>query len=160
MMFGLLIPSGAKMALMAALAVAVGAAYWHYTVVKGERDLALQHVGALTVATTVQRTTIKNQEKAIGNWAKAQARMQVTLDALATAQVEANSTARRLNDVLSKHDLHALSLAKPGLIERRINSGTANIFRMFESETGGGDQQHSRDQAAGRSATPAKSKAD
>ncbi len=138
-MFGLLVPSGMKMALLAALAVAIGGAYWHYTVVKGERDLALQQVGALTVANTVQRATIKDQEKAIGNWANAQARMQKTLNALATAQVEANSTARRLNDVLSKHDLHALSLAKPGLIERRINSGTANILRLFRSESGGAD---------------------
>lgn len=139
-MLGMLMPSGIKMALLAAVAVAVAGAYWHYTVVKGERDLALQQVGALTVANSVQRTTIKDQEKAIGNWAKAQAQMQKTLDSLATAQVEANSTARRLNDVLSKHDLHALSLAKPGLIERRISSGTADILRLFEVESGGADK--------------------
>ncbi len=132
--------AGLKMALLVGLAVAIGGAYWHYTVVKGERDLALQQVGALTTANEVQRFTIKDQEKAIENWAEAQARMQVTLDALATAQVEANSTARRLNDVLSKNDLHALSLAKPGLIERRINSGTATDLQLFESETGGADQ--------------------
>lgn len=139
-MLGMLMPSGIKMALLAALAVAIAGAYWHYTVVKGERDLALQKVGALEVANTVQRATIHDQEAAIGNWAEAQERMQATLDSLATAQVEANSTARRLNDVLSKHDLHALSLAKPGLIERRINSGTADVLRLFESESGGADQ--------------------
>lgn len=139
-MIGMLVPSGIKMALLAAVAVAVAGAYWHYTVVKGERDLALQQVGALQVANQVQTATIKDQEQAIANWAEAQERMQATLDALATAQVEANSTARRLNDVLSKHDLHALSLAKPGLIERRINSGTADVLGLFESESGGADQ--------------------
>lgn len=138
-MLGMLGLSGIKMALLAAVAVAVAGAYWHYTVVKGERDLALQQVGALTVANTVQRSTIMDQETAIDDWADAQERMQDTLDALFTAQTEANSTARRLNDVLSKHDLHALSLAKPGLIERRINVGTADIFRLFESESGGAD---------------------
>lgn len=139
-MLSMLVPSGIKMALLAALAVAMAGAYWHYTAVKGERDLALQQVGAFKVANEVQRSTIKDQEKALGDWVEAQARMQLTLDALATAQVEANSTARRLNDVLSKHDLHALSLAKPGLIERRINSGTADILRLFESESIGADQ--------------------
>jgi hypothetical protein len=139
-MLGMLMPSNIKIALAAALVVAAGAAYWHYTEVKGERNLALQKAGALEVANDVQRTTIQDQEIAIANWAEAQARMQATLDALATAQVEANSTARRLNDVLSKHDLHALSLAKPGLIEHRINSGTANVFRLFESESGGTNQ--------------------
>jgi hypothetical protein len=140
MMLGMLMPSGIKMALLAALAVAIAGAYWHYTTVKGERDAAIAQVGALQVANEVQRSTIKDQEAAIENWAEAQARMQATLDALATAQVEANATARRLNNVLSKHDLHALSLAKPGLIERRINSGTADVLRMFESESGGVDQ--------------------
>lgn len=139
-MLGMLMPSGIKMAVLAALVVAMAGAYWHYTVVKGERDLALQQVGALTVANEVQRSTIREQESAISNWAEAQARMQVTLNAMSKAQVEANSTARRLNNVLSKHNLHALSLAKPGLIERRINSGTANILRLFESETRGVDQ--------------------
>lgn len=139
-MLGMLMPSGIKMAVLAALVVAMAGAYWHYTVVKGERDLALQQVGALTIANEVQRSTIREQESAISNWAEAQARMQVTLNAMSKAQVEANSTARRLNDVLSKHNLHALSLAKPGLIERRINSGTANILRLFESESSGVDQ--------------------
>lgn len=136
-MLSMLLPSGVKMALLAAVVTAIAGAYWHYTVVKGERDLAVQQVGALTVANQTQRSTIKDQETAIGKWVEAQARMQITLDALATAQVEANSTARRLNDVLSKHDLHALSLAKPGLIERRINSGTAAVLGLFESESGG-----------------------
>jgi hypothetical protein len=139
-MLGMLMPSGIKMALMAAVAVAIAGAYWHYTVVKGERDAAIAQVGALQVVNQVHITTIKDQEAAIGQWAEAQARMQATLDELATAQVKANDTARRLNDVLSKHDLHALSLAKPGLVERRINSGTADVLRMFEFESGGVDQ--------------------
>lgn len=126
---------GLKLALLAVLATAIGAAYWHYTVVKGERDAALMQIGSLKVVTADQRTTIRGQEAAIDNWAAAQIKMQKTMDALATAQVEANTTARKLNNVLSKHDLHALSLAKPGLIERRINRGTASILGLFESET-------------------------
>lgn len=135
MFAGLLGGMGLKMVLLAVLLTAIGGFYWHYTVVKGERDTALMAVGALEVAAAVNISTIKDQEKAIGQWADAQARMQATLDALAQNQVEANETARELNDVLGKHDLHALSLQKPGLIENRINRGTASILRMFESES-------------------------
>jgi len=141
MVGGLLGGAGLKVALVVGLAVAVGGAYWHYTIVKGERDAALQQVGALTLSNAVQVTTIEDQTKAIAEWSVAQERMQATLDAMATNQVEANVTAKELNDVLSRHDLHALALAKPGLIERRINSGTADIFRMFESASGEGDIQ-------------------
>ncbi len=135
MFAGLLGGMGLKLALMAVLVTAIGGFYWHYTVVKGERDTALMAVGALEVAAAVNIATIKDQEKAIGQWADAQAQMQATLNALAQAQVEANETARKLNDVLGKHDLHALSLAKPGLIERRINRGTAAVLGLFESES-------------------------
>lgn len=145
MMMSMLGGAGVKLAILAALAVAVGGAYWHYTVVKGERDAAMAQVGALEVVTTVQRATIHDQEAAIDDWVIAQKRMQATLDAMAQAQVKANEEARRLNDVLSKHDLHALSLAKPGLVERRINSGTARILGMFESESAGADHQHDGD---------------
>ncbi len=126
---------GFKLALLAVLATAIGAAYWHYTVVKGERDAALMQIGSLQVVTEDQRTTIRDQETAIGNWATAQARMQKTLDDLAAAQIKANTTARKLNGILAKHDLHALSLAKPGLIEQRINKGTVSILEMFKAES-------------------------
>lgn len=135
-MFGLSLGSlGLKFALLAILMTAIGGFYWHYTVVKGERDTALMAVGALEVAAAVNSATIKDQEKAIDEWAVAQVRMQATLDAMAQAQVDANETAKELNDVLGKHDLHALSLGRPGMVERRINRGTANVLRLFESES-------------------------
>jgi len=36
---------------------------------------------------------------------------------------------------LQKHDLTRLSYRKPGLIEKRINNGTQNIFDSLESLT-------------------------
>ena len=135
MLAGMLGGAGLKIALLAALAAAIGGAYWHYTIVKGERDAALQLVGALKVADAVQKETISTLEDVNKEWKKSLEQFQATLNAVANNQVEANRHSRELNDVLSKHDLTALSLAKPGLIERRINSGTAGILRLFESET-------------------------
>ncbi len=136
-MLGLLgmVPSGIKMALVGALAVAVGLFYWHYTVVKTERDQAFATIGAMEVAKKIQDTTIVEQRKAIATWSKHQAQMQETLGAMAKTQMESGKQARRLNDVLAKHDLGKLALRKPGLIERRINSGTADIIRMLNAAT-------------------------
>lgn len=138
MMFaGMLSGMGLKMALLAALVAAGGVFYWHYTNVKAERDAALAQVGALTAAKAVQDQTIVSLEKTVGEW-KAQAdRFQSTLDKLADAQVQATAEQRKLNDILGKHDLEALSLAKPGLIENRINAGSRSILLEFETATGG-----------------------
>jgi len=43
-----------------------------------------------------------------------------------------------LIDKLRKHDLAKLSMKKPGLVEKKINNGTKNLFRAFEKLTGGG----------------------
>lgn len=136
-MFGLGgIGLGIKMLAAGVLLTAVAGAYWHYTSVKNERNAALAQVGALNVANLVQEDTISTLEGAVLDWQIQAAQFQVTLSAMALAQTEANSQVRRLNNVLSKHDLERLSLAKPGLIERRINRGTADILSVFECASG------------------------
>jgi hypothetical protein len=132
-----MIPGGVKLALLVAVAVALGMFYLHYTNVKAELNAAFAQVGALKVETEVQDATIQAQTNRLTDFVDAQAEFQATLNELTNAQVEANSTAKELNDVLSKHDLTRLSLAKPGLIERRINSGTAAVLSMFEHATSG-----------------------
>ena len=136
-MFGLGgIGLGIKMLAAGVLLTAVAGAYWHYTNVKNERNAALAQVGALNVANAVQVDTISTLEGAVGQWAAQAAEFQAALNAMTEAQVEASSATRRLNNVLSKHDLERLSLAKPGLIERRINRGTADILGVFECASG------------------------
>ena len=49
---------------------------------------------------------------------------------------EANKYKDELIEKLQKHDLTRLSLKKPGLIEKRINNGTKELFESFESLTG------------------------
>jgi chromosome segregation ATPase len=48
---------------------------------------------------------------------------------------EAESGLDEIRSKLSNHDLTKLVLAKPGLIETRINNGTSEAFRLFESDT-------------------------
>ncbi len=49
---------------------------------------------------------------------------------------EATKYKDELINKLQKHDLTRLSLKKPGLIEKRINNGTKELFESFESLTG------------------------
>lgn len=137
MISGMLSGAGLKIGLLVALVAAGGVFYWHYTTIKSERDAALAQVGALTAAKAVQDQTIASLEGAVDEWQAQAERFQATLDKLADAQVAATAEQRKLNDILGKHDLEALSLAKPGLIENRINAGSRNILLEFEKATGG-----------------------
>ena len=55
---------------------------------------------------------------------------------LQTKLDKANSYKNTLIDKLRKHDLAKLSMKKPGLVEKKINNGTKNLFRSLESLTG------------------------
>lgn len=138
-MFGLpFLPGGFKLAILGALAALLMAAVLYHLHVVGERNEALAQVGAYQTAHETQKATISALEKALAEWEANAAEFKQTLENLVEAQKEANAHARKLDKVLSRHDLDTLAKAKPGLIERRINSGTADVFRMFESATGGG----------------------
>ena len=49
---------------------------------------------------------------------------------------KANEYKDTLIDKLRKHDLAKLSMKKPGLVEKKINRGTENLFRSLENLTG------------------------
>jgi len=48
---------------------------------------------------------------------------------------DANSGLNEIRQKLSNHDLTKLAIAKPGLIETRINNGTKNVFAQIEEDT-------------------------
>lgn len=53
-------------------------------------------------------------------------------------QVKLSESEGRLNELRQKfldHDLSNLAMEKPGLIERRVNSGTQNVFNAIELDT-------------------------
>lgn len=57
------------------------------------------------------------------------------LSALEEENQEINSEIDRYLTIFRRHDLNKLAEAKPGLIESRINSGTAQVFQEIENET-------------------------
>jgi|TARA_Y100001937_G_scaffold96712_1_gene131525 hypothetical protein len=45
----------------------------------------------------------------------------------------------RYLDIFKRHNLSKLAIAKPGLIETRVNNGTKNVFDSIEKDTAGID---------------------
>ena len=54
---------------------------------------------------------------------------------LTTANSAAQEGVNRLKNTFAKHDLNMLSMAKPGLIERLVNRGTARVGKELETLT-------------------------
>jgi|TARA_R110000782_G_scaffold10133_1_gene31810 uncharacterized protein with beta-barrel porin domain len=60
---------------------------------------------------------------------------QVQIAALVSASNEAQVEVNRLKQTFARHDLNMLSMAKPGLIERIVNKGTARVGRELQTLT-------------------------
>ena len=92
--------------------------------------------GILRHGIQVQEETIQKQEIAITQWQKAVNKLEQDIQEARRIAKEAESETRRLNELFKKHDLRKLALAKPGLIENRINNGSANSIRLLECASG------------------------
>ena len=57
------------------------------------------------------------------------------LGTLNTRNSEIEAENKRYLSIFARHDLAKLAVAKPGLIETRINKGTASVFRSIEEDT-------------------------
>ena len=49
------------------------------------------------------------------------------------AQIEAEKA--RYMDIFKRHDLNKLVIAKPGLLETKVNRGTKNVFDTIENDS-------------------------
>lgn len=128
-----------------AIAAVIGWLAWDNYTLSAQRDSLLQENGAQRTAIEVQQQTIDDAVGAIEEWREQMTRLQGQLTELARVQQEATSETRRLNDVFARHDLARLARARPGLVERRVNSGTADALRMLEVASGGGSDKQPRD---------------
>lgn len=120
-----------------ALGLIITLAYRHYTGMQ-ERIVTLEKSNAeLQLAIEVEQSTSAAKDAAILEWQLNYEEQQLENERLAAVAQAASAEARRLNGIFAEHDLTRLTLAKPGLIERRINSGTARAFSLLECASGG-----------------------
>jgi hypothetical protein len=109
-----------------------GAAYgaWYYYKDTQDRIQVLtENTAKLELAKQLQDDTINTMIEDREVFAKLNKELQINLDA-------ANDYKDNLINKLRKHDLSKLSLKKPGLVEKKINNGTKNLFRSLEAISG------------------------
>lgn len=145
-MFGL---TGIKMALIGVAVGVIGLAYWQYTVMKTDLETSRANVAKMEVAKLIQDDTIAAQLEALAKWEVSFTELQETAMELQEVRLNATSESRRLNEIFAKHDMEALSASKPDALERLVNRGTRDVFRMFERETARNIYNPDRDTDAG-----------
>ena len=109
-------------------AIGFGAKYYYDTTQNKIAVLQDSNAKLEIVAETNQNTINKLQED--------NAKMNELSNELQVELAAATKYKDELIEKLQKHDLTRLSLKKPGLIEKRINNGTKELFESFESLTG------------------------
>ncbi|WID42041.1 i-spanin [Pseudomonas phage ZQG1] len=83
---------------------------------------------------TEKATTAHYRDKVIAFNAAAMAQVKA-LEDFGKVQEASGSYDREVKDVQAKHDLGALASKKPGLIEARVNAGSARVLRLLEQAT-------------------------
>ena len=95
--------------------------YQQYETVKAENM-------ALTFAVEEQKKTIVTIKENFEKQGKA-------LNNLTARNAEIEGEMNRYLDIFRRHNLNKLAIAKPGLIEKRVNDGTAKIFITIENDS-------------------------
>lgn len=110
--------------------------YQHYTGLIEDNATLRTNNATLETAIGLQENTIAAQTEALVTWQDAQAEMLRNAERMQEVATMATAQMRLFNDLFAKHNLEELALAKPALLERRLNSGTADMLRMLECASG------------------------
>lgn len=131
----------------------IWASYSHYQGLLLKVDQLTIENAQVRMSTEIQATHLAQQKTALDQWKKAQDELVKNYHSLSVVAFEARRETGRLNDLFTKHNFSALATNKPGLIQNRVNSGTASVFKLFECETGN-RSSCPRDSKAGKAGPP------
>ena len=122
---------GAKLALvMFVLMCAMGGAgYWYYTDTQKRIQILTENNVKLETAVQTNEQALAAQTAAFQSMQEENAKLQVEWKAI-------NDRNRSLENRLSRHDIGASGVAKPGLTEKVLNNATKNAQRCLEIFSG------------------------
>ena len=106
------------------LLVLGGASYWLYN----ENQTLKENNVKLELAVEERKEAMEASKKSYETQGKALLNMQSR-----NAQIEAEKA--EYLDIFRRHNLNKLAEAKPGLVETRINKGTAAVFGDIENDS-------------------------
>lgn len=78
---------------------------------------------------------VQLQQQAIVEQQKFMAKQAANIQNLSQSLTESQQTVDQFMVIFDRHNLEALSYARPGLIERRINDATLEVLKEIERET-------------------------
>lgn len=127
---------GIKAWLIVILAMSVGLLTWNFIAKVNSID-DLKTTIALRDQTIEQERL--QRDDAFDDWEEYNTAQQTFLDNVLEENDKHEERVSDLQDTFRKHDMEKLSVAKPGLIEARINRGSDALNRMYECITGNQD---------------------
>lgn len=118
------------------LLLLAGAGYAYHTTVVSQKDavIARLETNAVTLKENAVRLETAFESEKLSR-EKSEKNLQVQLQAVGALTEKNTEMQAEMDDYLSifkRHNLTKLARVKPGLIEPRINNGTADVFRAIE----------------------------
>ena len=107
------------------LTLILGLAVWYLW---GENQTLMANNAQLEVA-------IQQQEEAIATIKESYEKQGESLNALMNKNAQIEAEAARYMDIFKRHNLNKLAIAKPGLLETKVNRGTKNVFDTIENDS-------------------------
>ena len=114
--------------LLIVLSVMSGGFYLYYTNTQNRLAILHENQARLELSVKMQSYTIERQKEFLEMQQEYSKQLQRGL-------TEAEANRGKLEEIFRKHDLDALSRARPGLIEKRANDATRRVFRELETQT-------------------------
>lgn len=117
---------------VALLAVMAGGAWFAWNYYKTTQA----EIKILTANNAQLELVVETNNKTLEELQKQFEEQRIRVEELNTALAESEEHLKTLEALLARHNLQNLAFNKPGLIEKRINDATNEIFRAIECDTG------------------------
>ena len=122
--------TGIKIAFVVIILATGGVGYAYINKLQGDLETARANVAKMEVAVQTAEASIATLQEDAARMAAANLQLQTDLQ-------KAEAYGDDLRGKLQRHNLTALALAKPGLLEGKMNGATAKLWRELEQDTGG-----------------------
>ena len=113
------------------LITTVGGSYFYINMQKAQIKQLQVELQTAVNNQAVLEGTIAQQNTQMQEQLESQRQNQALISELSEANDEARQEVNQLRNTFARHDLNNLAIAKPGLIEKIVNRGTAKVHQQF-----------------------------
>lgn len=119
-----------KIAIVVVILATGGVGYMYVQKLQTDLETARANVAKMEVAVATAEASIATLQEDAAKMAELNNQLQTDLQ-------KAEAYGDDLRGKLQRHNLTALALSKPGLLEGKMNGATAKLWRELEQDTGG-----------------------